>query len=209
MISSTEKSVAPMVYQHVGGGPAEAALDVARVHGHARGYAAGLRAAEAELDAVRTRLEEAAQADRLRARAATADAVRGLAAAAASLDARVLPILEEVEEMIAATALDIAEAVVGCELADGTHGARAALLRALNPATARAVHTVRLHPEDFALLRDAGALEAGVRFLPDAQLLRGDAVAELPEGILDARISASLERARQALLTADRPRDAQ
>lgn len=207
MTSSTEPAFAPIAYQHVAGGPAQKALEQARTHGYAAGYSAGLRAAEAETAILRARREEELRADRLHARALIDRAVAILRAAARSLDARVLPVLEGAEEMIAATALDVAEAVLGYELSDVENSARSALVRALNPSTPATVHTVRLHPEDLALLERAGALDADVAFVADPALSPGDAVAEYPQGLVDARIAAALGRARRALVIDGGPGD--
>jgi flagellar assembly protein FliH len=41
---------------------------------------------------------------------------------------------------------------------------------------------------------------AGVELSPDASIARGDAVADLPVGYLDARIGTAVARARAAIL---------
>jgi flagellar assembly protein FliH len=74
------------------------------------------------------------------------------------------------------------------------------------------VHTVRLHPRDLAVLRAVLASDAtagdvlaglpdltGVELVADAGLAPGDAVGEFPEGYLDGRVVAALDRARAAL----------
>lgn len=63
------------------------------------------------------------------------------------------------------------------------------------------VAAVRLHPADVAVLKAVGMSEAaGVDLVPDASLARGDAMAQYPDGWLDARIGTALARARAVLL---------
>ncbi|MBP1240022.1 flagellar assembly protein FliH [Frigoribacterium sp. PvP120] len=181
----------------------------AEASGHAAGYAAGLRAADRELTARRAVLE-AEHADALaRLQQATAASLTALAAAGRALEERVVPVLHEAEEALVATALDLASAVVGYEVAasersrDGDprvgRTARAALARALDGLDPSVVVRVRLHPADASLVADA-ARSAGVEVVADPSLRPGDAEADLPTGLVDARLSTALGRARTALL---------
>jgi len=181
----------------------------AEASGHAAGYAAGLRAADRELTARRAVLE-AEHADALaRLQQATAASLTALAAAGRALEERVVPVLHEAEEALVATALDLASAVVGYEVAasersrdgDPREGrtARAALARALDGLDPSVVVRVRLHPADASLVADA-ARSAGVEVVADPSLRPGDAEADLPTGLVDARLSTALGRARTALL---------
>ena len=166
--------------------------------GHAAGYAAGLRLAQAEAAARESR-REAEHAAALGAGRARADrAVQLLKAAARALEARTAPVLAEADAQLAAAALALAEAVVGRHLSDAYGAARAALERALSGPEQAGVISVRLHPDDLALLGQDAAPPT-VDLQPDATLARGDAVAVYPDGELDARIDASLARARAAL----------
>lgn len=56
---------------------------------------------------------------------------------------------------------------------------------------------VRLHPDDVHLLAQAGVEDPVL--LADATLGRGDAVADLEHGFLDARIGTAVARARAGL----------
>lgn len=181
----------------------------AEASGHAAGYAAGLRAADRELTARRAVLE-AEHADALaRLQEATTASLAALAAAGRALEERVVPVLHEAEEALVATALDLASAVVGYEVAAsersrdgdprGGRTARAALARALDGLDPSVVVRVRLHPADAALVADA-ARSAGVEVVADPSLRPGDAEADLPTGLVDARLSTALGRARTALL---------
>lgn len=171
----------------------------ARVHGHAAGYAAGLKSAEADLALRRQQLEAQARAAAVDAAARTDAALAALRAAVRALDARLAPTVEEAEATLAEAAVDLAEAVLGRELAAGVDSAESALRRALSHPEAREVVAVRLSPTDLAALPDDVRAAAGVPLQADASLSPGDAVAQLPDGYLDARIGAALERARAVL----------
>ena len=57
---------------------------------------------------------------------------------------------------------------------------------------------VRLHPDDLALVDGVAAEHPSLRFVADPGLERGDAVADLTDGSVDARIGAALDRVRLA-----------
>ncbi|MDY0945382.1 hypothetical protein SOM11_05215 [Frigoribacterium sp. CFBP9039] len=230
--ASAPGSVARVVYPTIAGPGSDRAAardadDVrAEARGHAAGYAAGLRAAELELAARRAALEaeHAELHERLMAHGIAAADI--LVTAARALDARVVQSVSDAEEVLVATAFDLAEAVVGYELrasepsADepsvdepATPGdpdpragrtARAAVARALVGADGSVVTTLRLHPLDLALLDESTRASSapGVVFAADPSLGRGDAEADLPAGLIDARLDTALARARQALLGA-------
>lgn len=183
----------------------------ADVRGHAAGYAAGLRAAQAETDALRARLE-AEHAARLTALHAEAvRRVQVLDAATAALLSQVVPVLRDAEESLVQASLDLAEAVVGYSVrtarsaADGVDdgrealpapGAEATVRRALAAVDATVALAVRVSPADAARVVDAGFT---VPVVGDPSLRDGDAVVDLPDGMLDARLGAALDRARDAL----------
>src|SRR5690606_22049880 len=87
-----------------------------RASGHSAGYAAGLRAAAADM-AARTAEHEIALADAIAAGQARVDhAVTVLTAAAEALDRLTVPRLADAQDAIAATAIELAEAIIGREL---------------------------------------------------------------------------------------------
>jgi flagellar assembly protein FliH len=169
------------------------------VRGHAAGYAAGLRAAAVTTEALRAELR--AEHERLeRQRQAELDrAIEVLTAATAALNAAALPVVSDSEGILVASALELAEAVVGHELCDEEGSARAALARATALPINSVTPLVRMNPDDLALLADELRVRQDLTFLPDPQLSRGDAIAELPDGFLDARIGTALQRAKSAL----------
>ncbi|WP_144713414.1 hypothetical protein [Curtobacterium pusillum] len=189
----------------------------ADVRGHAAGYAAGLRAAQAETDALRARLE-AEQAARLASmHADTARRIAVLDAATNAMLSQVAPVLDTAEQSVADAAIDLAEAVVGYAIrasrqsdgasagpADGSDsreerrgsGAEATVRRALASIDRTIPVTVRLSVADAARVAD---LDLAVPVVADPSLRDGDAVVDLPDGMLDARIATALDRARTAL----------
>lgn len=176
------------------------ATEQSRAAGWAAGWAAGTRAAA---EAARTQREE------LAARHAAAEAARDaevgaalavLRRAADAVAARTAPVLAEVTATLDEGAVLLAQAVLGAELADGEDRARAALARALSLPLDAGVHTVRLHPTDLRVLRGLDVpVPGGVDLVPDASLRPGDAVSELPDGFLDARIATAVDRAARTL----------
>jgi len=208
------------------GQPREERTTAADVRGHAAGYAAGLRAAEAETAALRARLlaEHEAAVASLRAEAARRVAV--LDTATTALLSRVTPVLADAEESLVRAALDLAEAVVGSAIragrrddapaphapvaphasvppqepvrreARGGCGAEATVRRALATVDRTVAVAVRVSPADAERVAD---LDLSVPVLADPALRDGDAVVDLPDGLVDARIGAALDRARAAL----------
>jgi flagellar assembly protein FliH len=115
-----------------------------------------------------------------------------------------VPVLDDVKGVLARASIEIAEAILGYELEDAPRSARAALTRAFAGDDAHAVHTVRLHPDDLSVLDAELRTRTDVSFVADPSLSRGDAIAEYPDGFLDARIATALARATNTLLQENR-----
>lgn len=169
----------------------------AHAAGFSAGYAAGARAAAVDAAEQRaTLLAEHERAEQERTRR-HAEAVAALSRAADGLRAVRAPVLVDALGTVHAAALELAVALLGAELSDASAAARAALARVLAADELPDDVTVRLHP------RDAAALElpadVTVRVVADPALSPGDAVAEHADGYLDARLTAAVERARDAL----------
>ncbi|MFP5366133.1 MAG: FliH/SctL family protein [Actinomycetes bacterium] len=201
MPSSTESAFAQMEFPQLRR-PEPETRDDGYVHGHAAGYTAGLRAAEAE----RVRRLEELEADFAARREQQQREARHLAgllqSAVAALNARTVPTIAAAEETLVAAAVELAEAILGCELADRSKAACAALDRALSGSKGLDVVAIRMNPEDLALLANAGMASGSgtaVELTPDPSLNPGDAVAELPQGFLDAKIGSALARVKNAL----------
>jgi flagellar assembly protein FliH len=179
----------------------------AAARGHAAGYNDGLRLARAEVDAHIAKLD-AEHAALMRETRIKAERTASLiTTAAVALQERTVPVLADAHAALAAAAVELAEAIIGHQLADHERSALAAIDRALSTVDKRLVQEVRLHPGDLALLEDSAVLGSslddaapGVTFIADASLQRGDAITEFADGYLDARISTALGRAKAALL---------
>ena len=174
-----------------------------RAAGHAAGYAAGLRAAGAELAGQKAALDAEHRAALLHDAARTDRAIVVLTAAALALDSRLLPVVSDAQDAIAASALDLAETIIGAELANSERSAKAALARALAAVDPATITTIRLNPLDLSVLDENVRAASAVSFTADASLARGDAIADLPLGYLDARITTAVARARAAILGDD------
>lgn len=210
----TEQTVQRVAFPVIGGAATRARDTAADVRGHAAGYAAGLRAAQAETDALRARLAAEHDAAVAALRADTVRRIAVLDAATNALLSHVAPVLQDAEESVVEAALELAEAVVGnvvrASRADGASdagqvtglearpatGAEATVRRALATVDRTVALAVRLSPGDAARVAD---LDLAVPVVADPSLRDGDAVVDLPDGLLDARIGAALDRARTAL----------
>jgi flagellar assembly protein FliH len=208
----TDTTVQRVAFPVIGSAAARDRAASADVRGHAAGYAAGLRAAQAETDALRARLEAEHTARVASMQADTARRIAVLDAATTAMLSQVTPVLEAAEQSVAAAALDLAEAVVGYAIrasrqsdgapdghgleARGASGAEVTVRRALASIDRRLAVAIRLSVGDTA--RVAG-LDLPVPVVADPALSDGDAVVDLPDGMLDARIQTALDRARTAL----------
>jgi flagellar assembly protein FliH len=171
----------------------------ARARGYAAGYAEGLRVATAEqVEWLRqAEAERAMQAEAVAQR--TAKALEVLRSAAVELAESTLPLIEEADGTLVSAAFELAEAVVGYALRDRLAAARAAVSRVMDDELASQVGTVRLNPGDLEALAGDDAIGVPATFVADPSVAPGDAIAELPDGWLDARIRTALDRAREAL----------
>lgn|GEM_PF-727855 len=178
-----------------------AASDHARAEGFAAGFAAGAREAARVAEQHAREALAARLAQESEAAAVTTRALDVLATCAAAARVRTEPVVADLQARLQLAALELAEALLGAELADHDRSARAALTRALLHADAIEDVTVRLHPSDLAALRASGAdaPRDGVALVADPTLTPGDAVAEHADGYLDARLTTAVARARQAL----------
>ncbi|MGN6324946.1 FliH/SctL family protein [Pseudolysinimonas sp.] len=169
----------------------------AEAAGRAAGYAAGRRAAEAELAQLRARAETEAADGAAAARARIEAALTLLGTAADEFAQRSVPVLDAFDEALLAAAVQIAEAILQRELADETAAALGAVRRAMAVGDPAELRRVRLHPADLAMLTGLGELP--VEVLADPSIARGDAVADLARGSIDARLGTAVERVRAAL----------
>jgi flagellar assembly protein FliH len=169
--------------------------------GHREGYDAGRREAlAAEAQEARARQDREAEEAQRREREWSATLGR-LREAAAALDAREVPMLQELDRQVSAMAVAIAEALVGRHLDLGAVPALDAVHRALALVPRQAAVTVRVHPGDAATLPDlSSALPGGsVVVVADPTVEAGGCVAEAGNRTVDARLGPALERLREVL----------
>ncbi|MCM3661963.1 flagellar assembly protein FliH [Georgenia satyanarayanai] len=185
--------------------PEAASVAAGYSSGYTAGWSAGARAAAQDAEEQRRRGAEELAVRAQQAATAAQEALGVLAQAAEAARRRSAPVLTEAQDALTRAAVDLAETVLGSELRDGDASARSALRRALSVRDEGLVR-VRLNPEDLAhLAATLGALPIelhlpdGVELVPDPTLGRGDALSELEEGYLDARVDAALSRVRDAL----------
>ncbi|WP_337004398.1 MULTISPECIES: FliH/SctL family protein [unclassified Microbacterium] len=171
----------------------------ARMRGYAEGHAEGYRAGTAEAEAAR-RLAESEQAvrDAVVARE-RASAVAALHAAARSLNDREHQLTAAGHDTVLRHAIELAELIIAGELTDAGAAAAIAARRAFADVEPADIRELRLHPEDLRTLQEFGEEPTAFALVPDDTLDRGDAVATLDHGHIDARIRSALDRARTAL----------
>lgn len=127
------------------------------------------------------------------------NAVAALHAAARSLGDRERELTAAAHDQVVRCAIELAELIVVGELSDAGASAAVAARRALSGADPAEVREVRLHPDDLRTLRESAGDLAGIVLVADDTLDRGDAVAVLAHGRIDARVAGALERARHAV----------
>ncbi|THG29673.1 FliH/SctL family protein [Naasia lichenicola] len=171
----------------------------ARVQGHAAGYAAGRREATARIAAESAALH--GEHDRILAAeiASVRGAIAALQHAGEQLAAHSATAIEVADTAVLAAAVELAEMIIGRELLDHEGSALDAVRRALAGAHDRPVRAVRMHPQDLELVADQVAADSDIRLVADPFLDRGDAIADVIDGIVDARISTAIDRARAVL----------
>lgn len=187
------------VTESVLNGLAENARASARAQGYAVGWAEGRRAGE-ELAGNQAQQEARERAaDRARQDAEHEHAVAALRQAAQRLDSAVADVCAAVEGQAVEVALQLAEAVLGREVALAADPGTDAVRRALALMPAETSVTVRLHPQDRRGVDASAFGDHGVRLVDDPTLRRGDAVAESDTAVVDATVGAALARVREVL----------
>jgi flagellar assembly protein FliH len=192
---SLEAAFSPLDFPAIAG---ERTDERASIRGHAAGYAAGRKQVEEELAVLREAIELDGRRRSEAARTEVQLALDALARSAEEFRRRELPLLQHLDAAITAAALEIAEVIVGREL-DSTEGSARVALGRVTQEAGPGTSIVRLNPEDIAVIAEEAAPGAGVDLVPDSALERGDAIIELSEGSIDARVARSIERARAAL----------
>jgi flagellar assembly protein FliH len=172
----------------------------AQAAGYAAGWAEGRQAAELAAREARDAFA-AESAAIVAAQEATARRVLGaLAGAVDRLEQRAIPSVENMQAQLVEAAFELAESIVGRELATATEPGRDAIARALAFAPAGRSAVARLHPMDAATLPSTAVVEGrDVVVVADPALAPGDAVVECDATTVESRIAVGLERARAAV----------
>ena len=178
---------------------AEHARDAARAQGYAAGWAQGRAAFLAQAEAAEADRAARHEAEHARAAQERLAATLALGAAATACQAQVEQVAAELAGRTVTLALQIAEAVLGREVATAADPGADGLRRALNAVPPMVPVTVRLHPADRAQLDTAVIEGRPVTFADDPALGRGDAVVETDTNVVDATLSAALDRVREVL----------
>ena len=175
----------------------KAVFEKAKVRGYAEGHAEGFRAGNAVAAAAQEQAEADRSAREARETQAVTDAAAAMHAAARSLADR------ERHLAAVARALELAELIVAGELTDSDASALSAVRRAMAAVDPADVRELRLHADDIRTLERLDAVPSAFALSADETLERGDAVAMLERGFVDARIGSALERARRAVKEID------
>ena len=164
--------------------------------GYRIGYQAGFDAA----------LQDAAEAidSRERQRSQSLVAVLDeLGSVAMSIEQSHGHIIEEIQRQTIALAVDIAETLVGHEIAAAANPGLDALTRALQLAPTAKVLSAQLHPDDFATLSLSPDWERfdlqGLSIIENPSLQRGDCIVDADATRIDARIAPALQRVRETI----------
>jgi flagellar assembly protein FliH len=196
---STDTVFSPVTYPAVGDVRSDRITEQARVHGHSAGYAAGRRDAERDVEELRRSLAAEYAAKGAALDSIVQSSLAALALATARLDAWERETMAAADLALASAAIELAEGILGRELSSSPDSARTAIDRALSQAGRVEAGAVRLNPIDHAAIIASGKVDASLRLLIDPSLARGDAILDLPDGYIDARIATALDRARAAI----------
>ena len=201
------RRVGPLPYPHL-----REELEAARRSAHAVGYAAGWaeghRAATAQVRAESESVVQEATANLRRESDALARALAALDRAAGELERRALPVLESASAELAAAAVLLAEALLGRELQLREDGSLDAVRRALALAPHGRPLVVRLHPDEYAIVRvaletapPAEAAGRPLELVADPSVERGGCVVDCDATRIDAQLGPALARVREVLET--------
>lgn len=152
-------------------------------------------------NAGRARAAEDAAVEIAALSAGITSALTALETAATTLTARQGTQVADVERSVTALAVQIAETILGRELAACDTAALDALTRALQLAPPRADATARLHPGDVATIGELGSLHADrtVTLIADPAVERGGCVLDVGPCRIDAQVGPALARVRKEL----------
>ncbi|SOD71336.1 flagellar assembly protein FliH [Jatrophihabitans sp. GAS493] len=186
----------------------EQARSEARAVGYATGWSTGVREAREAMAAKLAAAEAEAAALIADTRARLATVLVAIDVAATALEQQSVPGAEEMEESLIGCAVELTEALLTRELSS-IDTASDALARTLALAPAGEPVTISLAPRDYATLAvdPSGAVypalvstyRRSITVAADASLQPGDAVVQCGATTVDGRLSAGMQRVREAL----------
>ena len=170
--------------------------------GHAAGYAAGVEEGRALLAEQRRALAELDERERARRTEQIDTLIANITQAVyGALDLQ-QPLLEDLYGLIADTAVELAEELVGHHLRVGECGARDALLRALRESPVKQNLVVHLHPADVELTAAIMAEDpewGDHPIVADERIERYGAVVVAENMEVDAQYGPAIARAKEVL----------
>lgn len=171
----------------------EEAREAGFAQGREEGQALGLKEAQSQAEREMNRIQAESDAE--------LDNLRGaIEAMTSALEEHMAALVEGTPVNTVNLALEIAEAVLGHEVAATDDPGAEAIARCLDLAPATGDFNAHLHPDDLAVLGDVPGLEGrSLTLTPDSSLQRGDAIVKIGEATIDARLSESLRRVGEAL----------
>lgn len=184
---------------HDQGSPLDHEAAVARASGYAAGWSRGLAEARNQVLADHEVLIAQVARDAMAERRRIDTALASLHQATSQVLAHVEPTAEEMADLVLAAAMELAESVVGHDVAarldPGPDTLRAAL--AMTGEANRPVR-IRMSVEDAATL-SGHEVPAEVEIVSDPELSAGESIAEHAGGRAEILIADALRRAREAL----------
>jgi flagellar assembly protein FliH len=202
----------PSFYSGTDGLDPRPIIDPNREAGFAAGYTAGwsvgYHAASVEVAAQRKKRDQRDAQRRQKLHDDAVAAIDVLSRAANAARQRTLPVIEEASRDLVLKSVELAEAIIGRQLADARASAQVALDKALaDPELCAEAVQIRLSQQDYQVIQTVNAESEGAFALPegvvltaDSSLMPGDVMCVLTEGYLDARISTALARVRQTII---------
>lgn len=172
--------------------------DDGRAEGYEDGRIAGLEMMANEIE----KMKATAEADREQVRAEYEQLRASVTAAVDRALQYQLPLVEELRDLVANLAVDIAEELVGHHLVVGDCAAVDAVRRALDQVPRRIDVVLRVSPTDLASVRDyVGGLIDHERFtvVADPDVPHGDAIAEADNLEVTVALAEAVESVRKVL----------
>lgn len=173
-----------------------------QAEGYEDGRIAGLEMMDAEIRELRAKADAEREATNAQARARFEALCENSTHAVADALVYQLPLIEELRDLVATLAVDIAEELVGHHLEVDGCAAVDAVRRSLESVPKHMAVRLRLHPSDAGTVTEfiEGQPDSSLfTITPDPEVQRGDAVAEAENLEVEACLVDALEAVRKVL----------